>query len=220
MMPSGSPLPKFAPPRRQALGDAVAHERRRRRPARRDAHPAADGGAADQRPSVTRQADMVRKTSPHSTLEFTALTWISSSTAISNSPMPNNPMTATIKLTPLHQFVDTHGQADATGHGVDADRRQGEADGQRHQRLESGRAAHADEAREGEQVDREIFGRAELQRHLGDPRGGEGDQHDADQGAESCRPESGGERGTRLARRGPSDSRRRWSPPMTARLGC
>src|ERR1700712_96924 len=43
----------------------------------------------------------VRKTSRHSTLEEIALTWNSSSTATSNSPMPNRPMTATTKLTPL-----------------------------------------------------------------------------------------------------------------------
>src|SRR6476660_9824257 len=43
----------------------------------------------------------VRKTSRHSTLEEMALTWNSSSTAISNSPIPNRPMTATTKLTPL-----------------------------------------------------------------------------------------------------------------------
>src|SRR6202163_1646022 len=43
----------------------------------------------------------VRKTSRHSTLEEIALTLNSSSTAISNSPMPNRPMTATTKLMPL-----------------------------------------------------------------------------------------------------------------------
>src|SRR6202051_3637370 len=43
----------------------------------------------------------VRKTSRHSTLEEMALMLNSSSTAISNSPMPNRPMTATTKLTPF-----------------------------------------------------------------------------------------------------------------------
>src|SRR5260370_35416660 len=43
----------------------------------------------------------VRKTSRHSTLEEMALRRNSSSTAISNSPMPNRPITATTKLTPF-----------------------------------------------------------------------------------------------------------------------
>src|SRR3979490_2826002 len=43
----------------------------------------------------------VRKTSRHSTLEEIALMWNSSSTATSNSPIPNRPMTATTKLMPF-----------------------------------------------------------------------------------------------------------------------
>src|SRR3954463_9331941 len=43
----------------------------------------------------------VRNTSRHSTLEEIALTLNSSSTAISNSPIPNRPITATTKLTPF-----------------------------------------------------------------------------------------------------------------------
>src|SRR5882762_9951064 len=43
----------------------------------------------------------VRKTSRHSTLEEMALMLNSSSTAISSSPMPNRPITATTKLTPF-----------------------------------------------------------------------------------------------------------------------
>src|SRR5260370_662194 len=43
----------------------------------------------------------VRKTSRHSTLEEMALMLNSSSTAISNSPMPNRPITATTKLMPF-----------------------------------------------------------------------------------------------------------------------
>src|SRR3954453_18838420 len=43
----------------------------------------------------------VRNTSRHSTLEEIALTLNSSSTATKSSPMPNRPMTATTKLTPL-----------------------------------------------------------------------------------------------------------------------
>src|ERR1700736_823865 len=44
---------------------------------------------------------MVRKTSRHSTREEIALMWNSSSTVISNSPIPNRPITATTKLTPF-----------------------------------------------------------------------------------------------------------------------
>src|SRR5690242_8799716 len=40
---------------REALGDAVAHEGSRGRTARRNAHPAADGGAAQQRNPMMRQ---------------------------------------------------------------------------------------------------------------------------------------------------------------------
>ena len=40
----------------------------------------------------------------------------------------------------------------------------GEADRERHQGLDRRRAAHADEAREGQEIDGEIFGRPEGQR--------------------------------------------------------
>ena len=43
----------------------------------------------------------VRNSTRHSIFEETALAWSSSSTAISSSPMPNRPITATTKLTPF-----------------------------------------------------------------------------------------------------------------------
>ena len=99
----------------------------------------------------------------------------------------------------LHQFIDAHGEPHAAGHGIDADRRDGKSDRQRDDGFYRRRPAHADEAGEGQEVDREIFRRSERQRHLRDPGGEKGNQDDADQRAERRRSERGGERGGRPA---------------------
>ena len=135
-----------------------------------------------------------RNTSRQSIREETARACNSSSTAIRSSPMPNRPMTATTKLTPftsssmpmvrrtLPETVSMPMAAMAKPIAM------------RDHRLHRRRAAHADEAREGQEIDGEIFGRTEGERDLRDPRGEEGDQHDADQRAEGRRAEGGGER--------------------------
>ncbi len=69
----------------------------------------------------------------------------------------------------LHQFIDTHGEPNAAGDGVDPDRGKGKADRERDQGLDRRVAAHADEACKGKEVHREIFRRPERQRHLRDP---------------------------------------------------
>ena len=217
----GLALAEVGAPRREALGDAVAHERGRGRPARRDAHPAADRGAAQQRHASSAAARAtVRKTSRHSTFDDTALAWISSSTASSSSPMPKRPITATTKLTPLTSSSTPKVRRtlpDTVSMPIAAMAKPMASDDQR---LHRRRAAHADEAREGEEIDGEILRRAEGERRLGDPGGEQRDQDDADQRAEGGRAEGGGERRASGARRAPSDSRRRSSRPRTARPGC
>ncbi len=67
-----------------------------------------------------------------------------------------------------HQLGDAEGQAQLAGDGVHADRGQREAERHRGEDLEGRALAHADEAAEGQQVDREELGRAEPERELGD----------------------------------------------------
>ncbi|MGY3421558.1 hypothetical protein ACVWZW_002033 [Bradyrhizobium sp. F1.13.4] len=61
----------------------------------------------------------------------------------------------------LDQLVDTHREAHAAGDGVDADSRDRKADRQRDDGLDRRRPAHADEAGEGQEIDRKIFRRPE-----------------------------------------------------------
>src|SRR6202048_4909795 len=95
------------------------------------------------------------------------------------------------------QLVDSHCEAHAAGHGVDADGGNGKTDRERDDGLDRGRAAHADEARKGKEINRKIFRRPECERYLRNPRGEQGDENDAHQRAEGCRSESGGKRGRR-----------------------
>ena len=83
--------------------------------------------------------------------------------------MPNRPITATTKLTPLTSSsmpMVRRTLPETVSMPIGRER---EADRERHQRLDRRRAAHADEARKRQEIDREIFGRAEGQRHLRDP---------------------------------------------------
>jgi hypothetical protein len=98
-----------------------------------------------------------------------------------------------------HQVGDAEGQAQLAGDGVHADGGQREADGHGRQDLERRALAHADEAAEGEQVDGEELGRAELQRELGHQRRQEGDHQHRDEGADERRGERRGERLRRAA---------------------
>ena len=85
--------------------------------------------------------------------------------------------------------MEAEGQAQLAGHGVHTHGCEGEADGHRGEDLEGRTLAHAHEGTEGQQVDREELGRAELQGELGDQGGHEGDHHHRQEGAD----EGGGE---------------------------
>ena len=147
---------------REALGDAVAHEGGRGRPAGRNAHPAADEPlSAAARPSSAAVAPASRSTSrrpdaaPGRRRSAALPPWSASS-----SPMPNRPMTAMRKLMPRSSSLNPIGQAQAARDRVHADCREREAEHHRDDGLERGRAAEADEAGEGQEIDGEIFRRA------------------------------------------------------------
>jgi hypothetical protein len=77
--------------------------------------------------------------------------------------------------------------------------RKREAQHHRHDGLDRRLAAHADEAAEREELDREVLGRAELERELRDQRRQERDEEDREQRADEGRSERGGERLAGLA---------------------
>ena len=84
--------------------------------------------------------------------------------------MPNRPITAIRKSKPVQQLGEAEGQAQLAGDGVEADRGEREADHHRGDGLERRLLAHADEAAEGEEIDREVLRRPELQREPRDQR--------------------------------------------------
>ena len=106
--------------------------------------------------------------------------------------MPNRPITAIRKSKPLQQFGEAEGQAQLAGDAVHADGGEREADHHRRDGLERRLLAHADEAAERQEVDREVFRRAELQRELRDQRREQRDHDHGEQRADERRGEGRG----------------------------
>ena len=97
----------------------------------------------------------------------------------------------------LDEFRITESQAHVAGNAVHADGGKGKAEHHRDDGLERRGAAHADEAGEGQQINGEVFGRAEFQGKLRHPAGEQGDHDDAEQ-----RAGAGGHEGQRQRVRG------------------
>ncbi len=87
----------------------------------------------------------------------------------------------------VQQFLEAEGEAELAGHHVEADGGEREADHHRHHGLGRRFLAHADEGAEGQEVHRELLGRAELQRERGNQRGDQRDHDDGDEGADEGR---------------------------------
>src|SRR5207253_4591931 len=97
---------------REALGDAIAHEGSGGRTARRNAHPAADGSAAQQRNAMVRQtAQRPEDFLPVDLRRYRAglelLLHRNQQLADAEQPHDGND-----EADALHQLVDTHGEPD------------------------------------------------------------------------------------------------------------
>ncbi|MGY4287205.1 hypothetical protein ACVWXO_006425 [Bradyrhizobium sp. LM2.7] len=92
------------------------------------------------------------------------------------------------------QLRGAEGHAQLARHGIHADAGEQEAERHRDHRLVLGLAPEADEGAEGQQIDREELGRAELQRKRRDHRRQEGDQQHRDKRADKGGRERRGQR--------------------------
>jgi hypothetical protein len=202
------------------LGQAVAHERRRRGAPRRDAHPDADQRAAQRRRPVARQ---LLPGLPHDLgvdagrLAGEAQALFHRQQDLADAEQADH---RDQEVEAAHQLGEAEGHAQLTRDRVHADRSQREAERHRHQDLERRALAHADEAAEREQVDRKELRCAELEGELGHQRRQEGDHQHRDEGTDEGRGEGRRQRLAGLCPSAPAGSRRRWWPPTRARRGC
>ena len=155
---------------REALGERVAHERRRRGAARLEAHPEPDEGAAHEGAPVARQdlPGVEHHAQVHAgprALESQPL--LDAQQDLADAEQPDD---GDDEIEALHQLGDAEGQAQLAGHDVEPDGGEDEADQDRHERLERVAAAEPDETGEGEELDGEELRRPELERDLGEER--------------------------------------------------
>ena len=184
---------------REALGQVVAHERRRDRAAGRDAKPAADGGGTQQRYPIARQllpyfqhdaqADRGGMTAQREPL-------LHGQQDLADSEQPDD---RDQEIDAAQQRVPAEGHAQLTGDGIHADRGQQQAERHGDDGLVLFLAPQADERAEGQQVDGKEFRRPEAQRKARDARREKSDQEHRDQRADERRGERSGERFRSLA---------------------
>ena len=155
---------------RHPLGHAIAHERRGRRAAGRDAHPAADEAAAQRRQPVARQ--LLPRLQHDLRIDLRALARERQALLHRQQDLADAEEAdhRDQEVEAPHQLGKAEGQPQLAGDGVHADRGEREAQHHRRERLERRALAHADEAAERQQMDREEFRRPELERELGDQR--------------------------------------------------
>ena len=136
--------------------------------ARRDPHPAADQRAAQRGRPVARQLRQVSQHHLQVDLRVLALegeALLHGEQDLADAEQADH---RDQEVEAAQQLVGAEGQAQLPGHAVQPDRRQREAQHHRAQDLGRRLLAHADEAAEGQEVDREEFRRPELQRELRD----------------------------------------------------
>src|SRR5437667_134923 len=88
------------------------------------------------------------------------------------------------EVEPFHEVDEAERHPELTGDDVEAHGGEDEPEDDGHQRLQRIAAAEPDEAREGQELDREELRRAEAQGDLREKRREEGDQHDREEGAD------------------------------------
>ena len=124
-----------------------------------------------------------------------ALGSVSPSSTVSRiSPIPNSPMTATMKSKPFISSVmpNVSRSWPVTMSSPTAARMKPMQD--RHERLQRVAAAEPDERRERQELDGEELRRPELERDLRQERREERDQHDREERADERGREGGGQR--------------------------
>ena len=179
---------------REPLREGVAHERGGRRAARLEAHPEADEGPAHEGARVARQdlPGLEHHAQVHARAD-----------ALEAEPLlhgqqyladPEEPDDRHDEIEPFHEVDETEGHPELAGDDVEAHRGEDESQHDGDQRLQRVAAAQSDEARKGQELDREEFGRTEAQGDLGQERREERDQHDREERADEGGAEGGGER--------------------------
>src|SRR5262249_35398806 len=171
----------------------VAHERGGGRAARLEPHPEADERAACEGARVAWQGlpRLEHHAQVHAgagALEAESLLHAEEDLADSEEADDRDD-----EVEALHEVDDAEGHPELSRDDVEAHGGEDEPQQDRHQRLERIAAAEADEAREGQELDREELRRAEAQRDLGQDRGEERDQHDREERADERRAEGRGE---------------------------
>src|SRR5262245_36265517 len=178
---------------RHALGDAVAHERGRRRARGTDAHPASDHAGAQRRHPVARKLRPsleydLRIDAGRAALE--AQSFLDGEQDLADAEQADH---RDEEVEPVKQLGEAEGQPQLAGHAVQSHGCERKADHHRGHRLEWRLLAHADEAAEGEKIDPELFRRSELQGKFGYQGRNERDQDHRKQRTDERRREGGGE---------------------------
>src|SRR5262245_3987731 len=155
---------EILPALRNALGNAVAHERSRRRAGRADAHPAADQAGAQ------RQHPVARQLPPG--LEYDLQIYLGCLAAEAQPLLHGQQDFADAeqaddgdeKIKTIEHLLDAERQAQLASHLVEPDRAERKTEHHRGHRLERWLLAEANETAEGQEVNREDFGWAKAQR--------------------------------------------------------
>ena len=189
---------EFAAPG-DALGDAVAHERGRRRARRADAHPAADQAGAQRGGPVGRQ--LFPGLPHHLRVDLRGVAAEAQALFHGQQDLADTEQAdhRDQEVEAAQQFGEAERQTQLPGHLIEADRAERKADHHRGDGLERRLLAQADEAAEGEEIDREDFRRPELQREARHQRREQRDHDDGEQRADEGRGERGGQRLAGLA---------------------
>jgi hypothetical protein len=163
-------------------------------PPRGDAHPAADRGAAYERHPVSGQLLPGLEHDLRIDLGGDAVErqpFLHRQQNLSDAEQSDH---RDEEVEALHQARQAECQTQLSGHDVDADRRKRKSEHHRNDDLPGRPFAHADEAAERQQIDREKFRRPELEREARDQRGEKRDQQDGDERADERRSERCGQR--------------------------
>src|SRR5947208_902988 len=174
---------------REALREGVAHEGRGRGAARLEAHPEPDERAAHERARITRQDPPRVQHDPeiHARPDAVeAQPLLDGDEDLADAEESDDRHD---EVEPLHQVHEPEGHPELARDDVEPHRGEDESEQDRDERLERVAAAEADEAREGQELDREELWRAEPERDLRQERGEERDQHDREERADEGRRE-------------------------------
>src|SRR2546429_126399 len=161
--PSGRAFPNRSGFRGEALGDPGLKNGGGRRPARLEAHPEADERAPHERARVARQDPPGVEHDAEIHARADALEAQALLDGQEDLADPEEPDDRDDEVESLHQVHEPERHPELTRDDVEPYRREDEPEQDRDERLERVADAQPDEAREGQELDREEFGRAELE---------------------------------------------------------